>query len=394
MVLALAVMVKNEAHIVERLVNSCLGKIDLVIVSDTGSTDNTLQVFQDVCNRNNLPLFIEQVEWKDFGTNRTSLMKFAENKADWLLLGDADLTFEFSDDFSLENLEGDAFLIPFNGPEFYRKVLLVRNNRDWQYKCRTHEYIDSEKVNIHFPLDTITATHYGDGGSRFDKFERDAKLLMQDFDDSQMAADRPRIAFYLGQTYECMSQWSDAYSWYRMRAELGGWEEERWVAEYRAAKIVNDIDGCMQAWGKRPQRLEALYTTSILSMKNEDWVWSEMFLRHGLFLTAAKRAPGEDILFVDKWIYDFGLKVLLTIALFKLGQDFEAKHGVASLVQQDESFKFLLNSMTHFKVDQRWIEFAHDARSQHLKKTDTSKEENLLQSANNAQKIDAPSDDL
>lgn len=366
MVLALAVMVKNEAHIVERLVESCLQHIDCVIVSDTGSTDNTVQKFEEICSKYGLPLFVDYVEWKDFGYNRTQLLRFAEGKADWLLLGDADLTFSFTDKFDLTSLKGEAFLLPFEGPEFYRKVLLVRNNKGWFYKGRTHEYIDSDIVDMHLPYDEIVAFHHADGGSRGDKYERDAKLLLQDFEDPKMAEDRQRIAFYLGQTFDGLEQWAEAYRWYKVRSELGGWEEERWLAEYRAARLTNDIDAVMGCWEKRPHRLEPLYTVSVLSMGNKDWVWAEMFLRHGLFLVAAGRVVNKDILFVDTWIYSYGLKTLLTVVLIKLGVDIEAKHGIASLAMGDDSYKFLLNCMEHYDVEQEWIDFARDARKKYL----------------------------
>ena len=85
-------MVRNESRIIERAIKS-LGCCERVLVVDTGSTDNTVEIAEKWgCS-------IRHHAWKDFGHNRSLSFKEAVEltpccrSAEWALAMDADMKF-------------------------------------------------------------------------------------------------------------------------------------------------------------------------------------------------------------------------------------------------------------------------------------------------------------
>ena len=85
-------IVKNESHIiVQTLTNLCkYVDFDAYYISDTGSTDNTMDLIRAFFKERGVPGHIEQVEWRDFGFNRTLALQMAFQKTDYLFIFDAD----------------------------------------------------------------------------------------------------------------------------------------------------------------------------------------------------------------------------------------------------------------------------------------------------------------
>ena len=63
---------------------------------------------------------------------------------------------------------------------------------------------------------------------------------------------RTRTAFYIGQSYECLERFEEAYEWYERRFAIGGWFEEAYEAKYRMAR-------CAKAMGKPWPEVQQLY---------------------------------------------------------------------------------------------------------------------------------------
>jgi glycosyltransferase involved in cell wall biosynthesis len=97
-------IIKNEEKIIERCITSVLSICDAVCITDTGSTDNTCTIVENLFKNKNIVGKLYHDEWKDFGHNRTNAFKNAQeycNKLGWDskttygLLLDAD-TFDIS----------------------------------------------------------------------------------------------------------------------------------------------------------------------------------------------------------------------------------------------------------------------------------------------------------
>jgi glycosyltransferase involved in cell wall biosynthesis len=82
-------IVRDESAVIERLLNSVRGTIDTWVICDTGSTDGTQRLIRHLLA--DIPGTLHETVWRDFGHNRTELVRLAEGKADYLLLLGADM---------------------------------------------------------------------------------------------------------------------------------------------------------------------------------------------------------------------------------------------------------------------------------------------------------------
>jgi glycosyltransferase involved in cell wall biosynthesis len=57
--IAALIMVKNEEKSIEVTLNSIKNHIKHVIVYDTGSTDNTINIIKNTCEKNNQTLYLK-----------------------------------------------------------------------------------------------------------------------------------------------------------------------------------------------------------------------------------------------------------------------------------------------------------------------------------------------
>src|SRR5689334_24368210 len=91
--ICLCMIVRDEAAVIERCLQSVRGLIQTWVICDTGSTDRTTELIADALE--GIPGELHQCGWVDFGHNRTDLMERAYGKADYLLLIDADMTITY-----------------------------------------------------------------------------------------------------------------------------------------------------------------------------------------------------------------------------------------------------------------------------------------------------------
>src|SRR5690606_19196219 len=95
--ICLNMIVKNEARVIERCLRSVRPFITTWVIVDTGSTDGT----QDLIGRllADVPGELHERPWVNFGHNRSEALALARDKADYILLIDADEVLEYQPDF-------------------------------------------------------------------------------------------------------------------------------------------------------------------------------------------------------------------------------------------------------------------------------------------------------
>lgn len=304
----LCMIVRNEAKVIERCLAAARPLIDSWVIDDTGSTDGT----QDLVRRalDGIPGELHTAEWQDFGRNRTRNIRRALGTADYLLLLDADMVVrvESADGtpFDPARLTADAYMLRHAGDVEYRIKRLVRGTLPWRYEGVTHEYLTADLQHSVADLDTLVVDHRADGGSRADKFTRDAALLRADL---ARDPDNPRTVFYLAQTLRDLGETEEALALYDRRAAMGGWEEEVYYALLQAGSLRAAhgawplaMDTLIRAWQSRPQRLEACYelVTRLRGMGHHT-------AAHAFATAALDRPAPADWLFVQPWIYRWGL---------------------------------------------------------------------------------------
>jgi hypothetical protein len=248
--ICLNMIVKNESHIItQTLTNLCkYVDFDAYYISDTGSTDNTMDLIRAFFKERDIPGHIEQVEWRDFGFNRTLALQMAFQKTDYLFIFDADDSIH--GEFRLpEHLTHDAYQLKLGQTFVYLRTLIVNNRKRWRFVGVLHEYIacvDKEESSC-----AIQGEYYVDSGrcgSRNqdpNKYIKDAAVLERGFYEEGGGGgggDRglaERYAFY------CAQSWMDAgvayidkaIEWYLRVLTQNNWTQEK----YYSALCLGDL---------------------------------------------------------------------------------------------------------------------------------------------------------
>ena len=89
-IIGILLMIKNEAKSIAVTLNSTKNYFKHIIVYDTGSTDNTIQIVKETCKKNNQLLHLKQGLFKGFPESRNESLEFAESvSVNKLILMDA-----------------------------------------------------------------------------------------------------------------------------------------------------------------------------------------------------------------------------------------------------------------------------------------------------------------
>lgn len=228
----MVMIVRDEARILERCLESADQVCDRAVILDTGSTDGTAEL-AEACGA-----VVHHAGWQGFGKARTEAVRigFEESGADYLLMLDADMTLQVEDRFHVETLTAPAYYLGVeDGGEGYRLPLLLRNNRSWRFVGDTHEYLDYIGPDR---LDSLRVIHHCDGSRRPRKLIDDLALLEAAY--AREPAD-PRTLFYLANTLRDLGRPQEALPFYRARALAGGWQAEAALAALQAIRIEAGI---------------------------------------------------------------------------------------------------------------------------------------------------------
>jgi len=297
-------IVKNESAVIERCLASVRDIIDHWVICDTGSTDDTRERIQRALE--GIPGELHSCAWVDFGTNRTQAITLAKNKADYILVLDADMTASYGPGVK-KALSLDSYLVRFTGDLDYRQRLILSGRRNYKYVGAVHEYVQTESDERSEHLDTLTVTHHGDCDVSSGKPQRYLDMLMASY---KKNPNDSRTAFYLAQTLRDLGRIDEALEYYEKRVEIGGWEEETFYALYQMAVLVdqhNDwgtgFQAYVRAWEFRPTRLEPVYHIVHRLRRRKEFRTAIVFAH----ATLGQPYPSSDVLFVHRWMYTFGL---------------------------------------------------------------------------------------
>jgi hypothetical protein len=251
----LVMMARDEAPVIASALLSAKPLVDSWTLLDTGSSDDTAEVTRRTMD--GVPGQVVEAEWEGYGHGRTAALAAARDTADWLLMIDADMTVDAHPDlrtFLDENQHPEvaAWNVQIAEPGLtYRLPLLTRGGIDWAYVGAAHEYLDHagrpQRNLLGLTLHHNRAEHPG----RHEEFLR---LL-----EPGVEAGEPRAVYYSAQALWCLGRDSDAIKMYERRSQMTGtWEEERWHAQYMAARLREDVPALLKAHADRPHRPEPL----------------------------------------------------------------------------------------------------------------------------------------
>jgi tetratricopeptide (TPR) repeat protein len=340
----LAMIVKNEALTLPRLAASLDGQLDHWTIVDTGSTDDTVAIVNELFA--GVPGEVIEDEWRGYGPSRNVALAAGRPHSDWILTLDADETLHGTVDGAVSS-EFDCI-----EAEQHYQVLrywlprMVRTEVEWEWHGRAHEYLARTNGQPStFQTTSFYVEHHSDGGNRSTKFQRELGLLQADLRDHP---EDPRTIFYLARTYDDHGEYARAASWYRKRANLGGWEEETWYATWCLGRCLiasgKSDEGCgvlMSAWGARTWRAEPLWTLAEHYRTTGQWRLGyeacELARRH---CAIGADTPGDgyggDRLFVYADVYEWRIAYEQSICAYYLVERPYGSALVDELLQRED----------------------------------------------------------
>ena len=172
----------------------------------------------------------------------------------------------------------------------YKLPFLLNSRKEWRYTGAIHEYLECDGAFSQADTTAFEILHFGSSGARL---ESDKAVL-----EGAGAADT-RNLFYLAQTYRDLGDVDAAIACYLARAELGGYDEERYWSLYQAGCLIcahrsfwDGAEVLLRAHKLRPGRAESLRALAYCAMNVADQIPYPKADR--LFVEPGAYAPSGD----------------------------------------------------------------------------------------------------
>lgn len=322
--LVVVLMVKNEALVIKETLQPFVdGGVTDFVIFDTGSTDGTQKVAQEFFMQHDIAnAHVVEEPFIDFSASRNHALEAAQSifpQATFMLMPDAEWYMHGVEQllkFCGEHVYDyhDSYLLSIRSTTLAFYVSrLIRCHKDIHFVGAVHECLNKATIAT-LPSETYfewRPSQKGQDKSAL-RWKRDLGLLLKSYEQNPFD---PRTLFYLAQTYECLSDLENAYIFYTKRIAIPGWDEENFMAQLRLGNIVEQIDAkngntslfpdCVKeylhAFVMRPQRAEPLIKIAQYFLDHNQMQLAFLFARRA----AEIPYPVTDILFVEKYLYDF-----------------------------------------------------------------------------------------
>jgi hypothetical protein len=186
-------------------------------------------------------------------------------------------------------------------------------------------------------LDDVTMVIVGGGDRSHDpkKFQKDAALLEKELKKEPTST---RTAFYLAQSYRDAEMPKEALKAYEKRVAMGGWDQEIFWSMYQIAILKETLNypeaevvkSYCDTYKFRPTRAEPLYHLAEYYRKKDNHLMSYVIAVFGLSI----KEP-SDALFVESWIYDYGLMLEHSISSYWIQRYNESWSSCVQLLAKD-----------------------------------------------------------
>lgn len=326
--ICLSMIVKDEAHVIERCLRSVLPFIDKWIISDTGSTDGTMDIVRTVLAGK--PGTLIERRWRNFAHNRNESLELAAAVADYVFFIDADETAILSAPVDKSSLTHDGYYLTCEYDDTrYARLALISTRLNWTWKGVLHEYLESDRTADFGELDNprIRITHEGARSRDPDTYMKDVRVLEEAI---ATEPDNTRYVFYLAQSYKDAGHPAKAREVYARRASMGGFDEEVWYAKYQIGVMAERLElppaevsrAYLEAWEYRPTRAEPLLALARYHRLRNEFNLGVLYARQ------ASRIPKPaDLLFIEASCYHWQALDELSVSAYYAGPEDE---GIAA----------------------------------------------------------------
>jgi glycosyltransferase involved in cell wall biosynthesis len=342
---SLSIIVKNEAKVIERMLNSVYPILDYYVVIDTGSTDGTQDIVRKFFESKGIPGEVIDHPWKNFEDARNTALNAVKGKADFGFWIDADEQLTIDPRFNvntfkmnLSKFEGANVRVTYGGQKYYR-MQFFNTKCSWRWYGPVHEVLinDDGGWNIG-EAEGLGVLVTPDGNSwtsetQQQKYEGHAKILL-DYVENDPKKD-PRWVFYLAQSYRdagTPENQAKALEWYQKRAEMtdGFWEEVYFamlmVASLKGAlnyPIHEILESYLKCGKSNIHRIEHLVPVVLHYHATKEFDIAYMYSSH-MMKYAGKLPMPQSALFIDEGTYLWKIYDMHIISSWYSGRHEEA----------------------------------------------------------------------
>jgi len=336
--LVIVLMIKNEEQVIEQTLQPYVDAgIQSFFIFDTGSTDKTVEVVKSYFTEHALhAACVAQEPFIDFATSRNRALQLAQQKfpnAQFFLMPDAEWYMHNAQGLiefchKEKNNKEPVYLVRIGDDNFeFYTPRLIRAASNAQFVGAIHEVLNCS-TNSKVPSTVFFVLQPSSAGQEksAQRWLHDVDILMKKYQENPFDS---RNLFYLAQTHSCLGKWEQAYKYYWERTRLTGWPEEDYVALYKLAMVAEHLADknnpaswaeplhyYLQAYSKRPQRAEPLVKIAQHYLNLDSMHLAFCFARQACMIDY----PQDDILFVEKELYDYTRYEILGRCAWYVGQ--------------------------------------------------------------------------
>lgn len=334
--ICLNMIVKNEAHVIRRCLDSVRAHVAHWVIVDTGSTDGTQDIVRE--HLRDLPGELHERPWRDFGSNRSEALTLARGRAPYVLVMDADNVLHTPPGYAFSDLHADGYWLKhrYAGVEYVLPLLLA-DRIDWRYEGVLHEFVTAAAPHSFALLEGpwIEQLHEGARSRDPETYRKDAETL-----EAALVKEpgNTRYLYYLAQSLRDAGETRRARDAFRRRAEMGGWDEEAWYARYQAALLDERLGesaatvqhAYLAAFQARPTRAEPLVELARFHRERQQFALALIYARQ-----AARIPRPPDRLFVDEAVYAWRALDELAISGWYAGARDEGRVAAQRLLEEN-----------------------------------------------------------
>jgi glycosyltransferase involved in cell wall biosynthesis len=332
--LALNFICKNEAHVIQNMLDSCKSITDLIVVNDTGSTDGTQDIIKKFGEENNIPTYVFERPFDDFEKSRNHAMQKLRdvvNELGWdpnKVHGywfDCDETLVIDPKFNKNQFVNDLYMInTFIGQMKYTRNTFFRVSKPFRFYGPIHEFIVCDEKatsglasDIHVDVKMTGASWQGDIPT---KYKNHAFVLEKYIDQDRTD---PRWIFYTAQSYhdsasipnnkeENEERLRRSLKYYKERVNrIDGYPEEIFYSQFRIGTIMRALEEpwnlthqeLLKAYSIDPLRGESIKVIIDTYLQMGEWNMAYLYSKFAKINFHGKNPYPQRLLFVDETLY-------------------------------------------------------------------------------------------
>lgn len=360
--LVLTQIMKNEAHVITRMLNSIKSIVDIVCLVDTGSTDNTIEVVKNWGLENNVETHVFERVFDNFENSRNYSIQMAREITNgrgsdyWGFWLDADEVLEIQPNFNKNGIDKDLYMFnTYINVMKYTRNECYKLDKPFRFYGPVHEFIVCDDRNITSGLmDGLVVRVQMDGGSWKgnipEKYKSHAHVLEKYIDANRQD---PRWIFYTAQSYHdsaCVPDNKEeneerlrrSMKYYRERiSRQDGYPEEIFYSQFRIGTIMRALEEpwyltmneLLKAYTMEPLRAEPIKAIIDYYLAVGEWHNAYLFSKFAKMNFHQKNPYPQRLLFVDEALYVWKLLEVHAAASFYTGRKDEAKQCYQEMVR-------------------------------------------------------------